>query len=450
MSESGSTDPATAGKHRVVIVGAGFGGLFAAKTLRSSDVSVTLINGTTYHLFEPLLYQVATGILSEGEVAPPIREIFRRRRNLDVRLGWATDVDVEGKAVLVSAPDGRERRVPYDSLVVAAGAQNSYFGNDGLAEYAPSLKNIDDALELRSRIFHAFEMAELEEDPEVRQRWLTFVLVGAGPTGVELAGQIAELAYRALKGQYRHADLSRTRVVLVEAADRVLPAFDGWLSERALRHLTKMGVDVRLNTRVVDIDGAGVKVETAAGGERVEAHTKVWAAGIAAPALAARIAAATGAQTDRAGRIRVEPDLTVPGHPEIFVVGDLAALDLPGVAQVAMQGGRYAAKVIQGRLAGRAPKKPFHYFDKGNMATIGRFAAVANVGKLHFSGFLGWLMWLGVHLFYLIGFKNKVTTLLHWMVSFLGRGRAERIGTAQQIDARNALSGRATRTAPGA
>jgi NADH dehydrogenase len=430
MTERRSTDSATAGKHRVVIVGAGFGGLFAAKQLRSPDVSVTLVNGTTYHLFEPLLYQVATGILSEGEVAPPIREIFRRRRNVDVRLGWVTDVDVAGKAVLVSAPDGRERRVPYDSLVVAAGARNSYFGNEGFAEHAPSLKNIDDALELRARIFHAFEMADLEEDPEARRRWLTFVLVGAGPTGVELAGQIAELAYRALKGQYRNADLAQARVVLLDAADRVLPAFDPQLSVRALRHLTRMGVDVRLNTRVVDVDAAGVKVDTGAGGERIEAHTKVWAAGVAAPALAARIAEQTGAATDRAGRIRVEPDLTVPGHPEIFVVGDLAALDLPGVAQVAMQGGRYAARVIQGRLAGRPPRRPFHYFDKGNMATIGRFAAVANVGKLHFSGLLGWLMWLGVHLFYLIGFKNKVTTLLHWAVSFLGRGRAERIAPA--------------------
>jgi NADH dehydrogenase len=417
-------------KHRVVVVGAGFGGLFAAKELRSPAVSVTVINGTTYHLFEPLLYQVATGILSEGEVAPPIREIFKRRRNLDVQLGWVTDVDVEGKAVVVSAPDGRERRVPYDSLVVAAGARNSYFGEERFAEHAPSLKNIDDALELRSRIFHAFEMADLEEDPEARRRWLTFVLIGAGPTGVELAGQIAELARRALKGQYRHADLAETRVILLDAADRVLPAFDAELSVRAQRHLTRMGVDVRLSTRVVDVDAGGVKVDAGHGGERIEAYTKIWAAGVAAPALAARIARATGAQTDRAGRIRVDPDLTVPGHPEIFVLGDMAALGLPGVAQVAMQGGRYAARVIQGRLVGRPPKRPFHYFDKGNMATIGRFAAVVNVGKLHFSGLVGWLIWLAVHVFYLIGFKNKVTTLLHWVVSFLGRGRAERVATA--------------------
>jgi NADH:ubiquinone reductase (H+-translocating) len=422
-------------EHRVVIVGAGFGGLFATKALRSAPASVTLINGTTYHLFEPLLYQVAAGILSEGEVAPPIREILRHR-NLDVRLGWVTDVDVEGRTVLVSAPDGRERRVPYDSLVVAAGARNSYFGNERFAEHAPSLKNIDDALEVRSRIFHAFEMAELEEDAEARRQWLTFVIIGAGPTGVELAGQIAELAHRSLRGQYHRADLAETRVVLLDAADRVLPAFDRPLSAGALRQLTRMGVEVRLDTRVVDVDADGVEFE---GGERIEAHTKIWAAGVAAPPLARRIAEATGAETDRAGRIRVGPDLTVPGHPEIFVVGDMAATDLPGVAQVAMQGGRYAARVIAGRLAGRPTTSPFRYFDKGNMATIGRFSAVANVGKLHFSGLLGWLMWLGVHLFYLIGFKNKVTTLLHWVVSFLGRDRSERIATAQQIDARNAL-----------
>jgi NADH dehydrogenase len=422
-------------EHRVVIVGAGFGGLFAAKALGRAPASVTLINGTTYHLFEPLLYQVATGILSEGEVAPPIREVLRHR-DLDVRLGWVADVDVVGRTVLVRAPDGRERPVPYDSLIVAAGARNSYFGNERFAEHAPSLKDIDDALEVRSRIFHAFEMAELEEDPEARRRLLTFAIIGAGPTGVELAGQIAELAHRSLKGQYRHADLSETRVVLLDAADRVLPAFDRPLSVNARRRLTRMGVEVRPATRVVDVDAGGVELE---GGERIEAHTKIWAAGVAAPPLAARLAETTGAATDRAGRIRVAPDLTIPGHPEIFVVGDMAALDLPGVAQVAMQGGRYAARVIAGRLAGRPVSTPFRYFDKGNMATIGRFSAVANVGKLHFSGLLGWLMWLGVHLFYLIGFKNKVTTLLHWVVSFLGRGRSERIATAQQIEARNAL-----------
>ncbi|MCM4084958.1 NAD(P)/FAD-dependent oxidoreductase [Paractinoplanes hotanensis] len=423
-------------EHRVVIVGAGFGGLFAAKALGKVPARVTVINGTTYHLFEPLLYQVAAGILSEGEVAPPIREILPGR---DIRLGWVTDVDVAARTVVVSSPDGRERLVPYDSLVVAAGASNSYFGNERFAEHAPALKNIDDALEVRSRIFHAFEMAELEEDPERRRQWLTFVLVGAGPTGVELAGQIAELAHRALKGQYRRADLASTRVVLVDAVDRVLPAFDQHLSAAARKQLRRLGVEVRLGTRVTDVDAYGVKMETAEGEERIEAYTKFWAAGVAAPALAARIAAATGAPTDRAGRIRVEPDLTVPGHPEIFVVGDMAATGLPGVAQVAMQGGAYAARTIARRLAGKPAGKPFKYFDKGNMATISRFSAVADMGPLHLSGLVGWLGWLGVHLFYLVGFKNKVTTLLHWLISFLGRGRAERISTTQQIHARTAL-----------
>jgi NADH dehydrogenase len=427
-------------EHRVVIVGSGFGGLFAAKALRGAQAKVTLISGTTYHLFEPLLYQVASGILSEGEVAPPIREILKNRRDIDVRLGWVTDVDVEAKTVLVNSPDGRDRTVPYDSLIVAAGAQNSYFGNEQFAVHAPSLKNIDDALELRSRIFHAFEMADLEEDPEARRRWLTFVLIGAGPTGVEMAGQIAELAHRALKGQYRNADLGQTQIILIDAVDRILPAFAPSLSEKAKKQLTKLGVDVRLNTRVVDVDAGGVEVKTAEGGQRIEANTKIWAAGVAAPSLSTKIAEATGAPTDRAGRIRVEPDLTVPGHPEIFVVGDMAATDLPGVAQVAMQGGRYAAKTVKRRIAGKPAGKPFTYFDKGNMATISRFSAVADLGKLHFGGFLGWLLWLVIHIFYLIGFKNKVTTLLHWMVSFLGRGRSERMSTVQQMNARNALN----------
>jgi NADH dehydrogenase len=427
-------------RHRVVIVGSGFGGLFAAKALRGAKADVTLISGTTYHLFEPLLYQVASGILSEGEVAPPIREILKNRRDIDVRLGWVTDVDVAGKMVVVNYPDGRDRSVPYDSLIVAAGAQNSYFGNEQFAVHAPSLKNIDDALELRSRIFHAFEMADLEEDPEARRRWLTFVLIGAGPTGVEMAGQIAELAHRALRGQYRNADLGEAQIILIDAVDRVLPAFAPSLSEKAKKKLTKLGVDVRLNTRVVDVDATGVEVKTADGGQRIEANTKIWAAGVAAPSLSTRIAEATGAETDRAGRILVEPDLTVPGHPEIFVVGDMAGSDLPGVAQVAMQGGRYAAKTVKKRLAGKTDIKPFKYFDKGNMATISRFSAVADLGKLHFGGFLGWLLWLVIHLFYLIGFKNKITTLLHWMVSFLGRGRSERITTVQQMNARNALN----------
>jgi NADH dehydrogenase len=425
--------------HRVVVIGAGFGGLFATKALKRADVEVTLINGTAYHLFQPLLYQVATGILSEGEIAPPIREILRRQDNVDVRLGWVTDVDVDAKVVHVSAP-GLDYSVGYDTLIVAAGASQSYFGNDQFAEFAPGMKSIDDALELRARIFGAFELADLQTDPEAVERWLTFVVVGAGPTGVEMAGQIAELAHRTLPGQYRHIDPRKARVILVDAIGAVLSTFGDHLSTRALRRLHLLGVEVELKTKVVGVDATGIDVETERGRQRIPSMTKMWAAGVAAPPLAAAIAKAAGAETDRAGRIKVNRDLTVPGHPEIFAVGDMMALDdLPGVAQVAIQGGRHAAGQIKRRLAGKEAGQPFTYFDKGSMATISRFSAVASVGKLHFSGFIGWLMWLAVHLLYLVGFKNRVTAVLHWAVSFLGRGRSERVSTFQQAFARAAV-----------
>ena len=425
--------------HRVVIIGAGFGGLFATRALRKADVEITLINGTAYHLFQPLLYQVATGILSEGEIAPPIREILRRQRNVDVRLGWVTGIDPQAKKLSVEAP-GLEYEVEYDTLIVAAGASQSYFGNDQFADHAPGMKSIDDALELRARIFGAFELADLQTDSEAVERWMTFVVVGAGPTGVEMAGQIAELARRTLPGQYRRIDPSNARVILVDAIDAVLSSFGAQLSTRALRQLHLLGVEVELETKVVGVDATGIDVETARGRERIGSMTKMWAAGVAAPPLAKAIAEATGAPTDRAGRIEVLPDLTVPGHPEIFAVGDMMALDkLPGVAQVAIQGGRYAANQIKRRLAGKEPAGPFRYFDKGSMATISRFSAVASVGKLRLSGFLGWLMWLAVHLLYLVGFKNRVTAVLHWAVSFLGRGRSERVSTFQQAFARAAV-----------
>jgi NADH dehydrogenase len=425
--------------HRVVVVGAGFGGLFATKALKRADVEITLINGTAYHLFQPLLYQVATGILSEGEIAPPIREILRRQDNVDVRLGWVHDVDVDAKVMHVSAP-GLDYSVEYDTLIVAAGASQSYFGNDQFAEFAPGMKSIDDALELRARIFGAFELADLQTDPEAVERWLTFVVVGAGPTGVEMAGQIAELAHRTLPGQYRHIDPSKARVILVDAIGAVLSTFGDHLSTRALQQLHRLGVEVELKTKVVGVDATGIEVETERGRRRIPSMTKMWAAGVAAPPLAASVAKAAGAETDRAGRIKVNPDLTLPAHPEIFAVGDMMALDdLPGVAQVAIQGGRHAADQIKRRLAGKEAGQPFRYFDKGSMATISRFSAVASVGKLHFSGFLGWLMWLAVHLLYLVGFKNRVTAVLHWAVSFLGRGRAERVSTFQQAYARTAV-----------
>jgi NADH dehydrogenase len=426
-------------RHRVVVVGAGFGGLFATKSLRKADVDVTLINGTAYHLFQPLLYQVATGILSEGEIAPPIREILRRQDNVDVKLGWVSDIDVAAKTVAVEAP-GIDYTVEYDTLIVAAGASQSYFGNDKFADHAPGMKSIDDALELRARIFGAFELADLQTDPAEIERWMTFVVVGAGPTGVEMAGQIAELAHRTLPGQYKHIDPRKARIILIDALDAVLNTFGDHLSTRALRQLHLLGVEVELETKVVDVDATGIEVDTKRGHQRIESMTKMWAAGVAAPALSRKLAEQAGVETDRAGRIKVNPDCTVPGHPEIFAVGDMISLNqLPGVAQVAIQTGRYAADQIKRRLAGKEPAGPFKYFDKGSMATISRFSAVASVGKLRVSGFLGWLMWLAVHLLYLVGFKNRVTAVLHWAVSFLGRGRSERVATFQQAYARAAV-----------
>ena len=431
-------------RHRVVVIGAGFGGLFAIKALRNAPVDITLINGTAYHLFQPLLYQVATGILSEGEIAPPIREVLKRQKNVDVRLGWAQHVDVEAKTVSVAGP-GITYTVGYDTLIVAAGAAQSYFGNDQYADDAPGMKNIDDALELRARIFGAFEVADLQTDPEAVDRWLTFVVVGAGPTGTEMAGQIAELAHRNLPGQYKHIDPRRARIILIDAVGAVLNTFGDHLSTRALRQLHLLGVEVELNTKVVGMDATGIEVESERGRQRIPSMTKVWAAGVSAPPVAGNLAAATGAKTDRAGRVFVEPDLTVPGHPEIFVVGDMMNLadehgtPLPGVAQVAIQGGRYAADQIKRRLSGKPPAKPFRYFDKGSMATVSRFSAVASIGKVRLSGFPAWLIWVAVHLVYLVGFKNRVTAVLHWAVSFLGRGRAERVATMQQAFARRAM-----------
>jgi NADH dehydrogenase len=430
--------------HRVVIVGAGFGGLFATKALRRAPVEITLINSTIYHLFQPLLYQVATGILSEGEIAPPIREVLRRQDNVDVRLGTVTEVDAANRRLMVSAPS-LDYTVEYDTLIVAAGSSQSYFGNDGFADFAPGMKSIDDALELRARIFGAFEIADLQADPADAERWTTFVVVGAGPTGVEMAGQIAELAHRNLPGQYKHIDPRKARVILMDAVDAVLPTFGDQLSTRALRRLHLLGVEVELETKVVGVDATGVDVQTARGPERIESMTKMWAAGVAAPGLATKLAAATGAGTDRAGRVEVDPDCSLPGHPEIFAVGDMMALDqtpgvqLPGVAQVAIQSGQHAADQIKRRLSGKATGQPFKYFDKGSLATISRFSAVASIGRVRLSGFPGWVVWLVVHLLYLVGFKNRLTAVLHWAVSFLGRGRSERVATFQQAFARAAV-----------
>ncbi len=429
-----------AGRHRVVVIGSGFGGLFATQALRRADCDVTLISKTTSHLFQPLLYQVATGILSMGEIAPATREILKRQDNATVLLGEVTDIDVGARTVTSQAAPG-PLVTPYDSLIVAAGAGQSYFGNDHFAEFAPGMKSIDDALELRGRIFGSFELAERATDPDEIRRFLTFVVVGAGPTGVEMAGQIAELCNRALRREFRHVDTTSARIVLLDAAPAVLAPFGPKLSEDAARILTDVGVEVLLSAKVVGLDAEGVTYESAAG-ERVliPAACKVWAAGVAASPLGALLAQRSGAQIDRAGRVEVEKDLTLPGHPDVFIVGDMIALDnLPGVAQVAIQGGRHAAATIRARLDGRPVPGPFEYHDKGSMATITRFSAVASVGRVKTAGFVAWVLWLVVHLMYIVGFKKRLTTLLHWTVSFVGRTRSERTTSAQQVVARNRL-----------
>ena len=428
------------GRPQVLIIGSGFGGLFSARALKGAPVDVTLVSKRAHHLFQPLLYQVATGILSEGEVAVPVREVLRRQKNARVLLGEVTDIDLTARTV-TSTLLGRTTVHRYDYLIVAAGAGQSYFGNDRFAEFAPGMKSIDNALELRGRIFGAFEQAELAEDPAEVERLLTFVIVGAGPTGVEMAGQIAELARRTLRRDFRRIDPSSARIILLDAAPTVLPSFGEKLGDRARRQLNKIGVDVQLGAMVTDVDADGLEVKDSDGQvRRITAATKIWAAGVQGSPLGRMLAEQSGAEVDRSGRVSVQPDLTLPGHPEVQVVGDLMALNkLPGVAQVAIQGAEYAADQIKRRVAGKPSKGPFEYKDKGSMATISRFHAVADIKNMKFEGFFAWLLWLVVHLFYIVGFKSRVTTVLHWMVSFLGRGRAQRVSTQQQVYGRLAL-----------
>jgi NADH dehydrogenase len=424
----------------VVVIGSGFGGLFGTQALKRADVELTLVAKTTHHLFQPLLYQVATGILSEGEIAPATREVLARQKNARVILGTVTHIDLAARTVTSRVLD-RETVTPYDSLIVAAGAGQSYFGNDHFAQFAPGMKSIDDALELRGRIFSSFEWAELASTPKETDRLMTFVVVGAGPTGVEMAGQIAELSRRTLRRDFRRIDPTRARVILLDAAPQVLPAFGDRLGAKAAKRLAELGVEVQLAAKVTGVDATGIDVVDADGTQRrIESVTKVWAAGVQASELGAQLAEQSGAGIDRAGRVAVNDDLTLPGHPEVFVVGDMASLKgYPGVAQVAIQGSRYAAEQIRRRLAGKAPQGPFEYHDKGSMATVSRFSAVASIGRLRFSGFVAWVLWLAVHLVYIIGFKHRITTLLHWAVSFLGRGRSERTVTEQQVFARTAI-----------
>ncbi|OBB29166.1 NADH dehydrogenase [Mycolicibacterium peregrinum] len=439
MSHPGAT---ASDRHKVVIIGSGFGGLTAAKTLKRADVDVKLIARTTHHLFQPLLYQVATGIISEGEIAPATRVILRKQKNAQVLLGDVTHIDLENRTV-DSVLLGHTYSTPYDSLIIAAGAGQSYFGNDHFAEFAPGMKSIDDALELRGRILGAFEQAERSSDPVRRAKLLTFTVVGAGPTGVEMAGQIAELADQTLRGSFRHIDPTEARVILLDAAPAVLPPMGPKLGKRAQERLEKMGVEVQLGAMVTDVDRNGLTVKDSDGTlRRIESACKVWSAGVSASPLGKDLAEQSGVELDRAGRVKVEPDLTLPGHPNVFVVGDMAAMEgVPGVAQGAIQGGRYAAKLIKREVAGTSPKirAPFEYFDKGSMATVSRFSAVAKVGPVEFSGFFAWVCWLVLHLVYIVGFKSRLVTVLSWGVTFLSTKRGQLTITEQQAYARTRI-----------
>jgi NADH dehydrogenase len=429
------------GRHRVVVIGAGFGGLFATRFLRRAPVDVTLVDRTNQHLFQPLLYQVATGILSEGQIAPPIRNVLRRQRNVRVELARVTGFDLERRTVTALRADAVDFEVPYDSLIVAAGAGQSYFGHDEFSRWAPGMKTIDDALELRARILGAFEMAALEANPERRQAWLTFAVVGGGPTGVEIAGQIAELAHHVLPREFKHIDPTSARVMLFDGGEQILAGFGDRLSGKGAKELERQGVQINTRSIVTGVDRHGVEVKGPDGETyRVRAQTKVWAAGVQASPLAKMLADASGAECDRAGRIGVLLDCTLPGHPEVFAIGDMMSLDdLPGVAEVAMQQGVHAAQTIKRRLRGEAESKPFRYRDLGSMATISRFRAVVSFKGIRVAGFVGWLMWLFVHLGFLTGFKNRFITVLQWGMTFIGGARTERTLTMQQAVARVAI-----------
>ncbi len=415
--------------HRVVVVGGGFGGLPATRLLaRSDDMEITLIDRRNHHLFQPLLYQVATGILSPGQISPVLRHMMRKHRNVRVILSSVTGFDLERHVVHTMAVPGRFDEFPYDSLIVAAGAGQSYFGHDEFALIAPGMKTIDDAMELRRRVYGALELAELMTDDALRRFWMTFVIVGAGPTGVELAGQVRELACRSLTRDFRTIDPTTVRVILIDGGAEPLANFGNQLSQRARHALEKMGVELHMGLRVVGVDPFGVDTENEQKEKgRFECGTTIWAAGVQASSLAGMLADATGAPTDRAGRIGVLPDLSLPGHPEVFAVGDMATLnDLPGVCEVAMQGGLHAANTIKRRLKGKETA-PFKYRDLGSAAAIGRFKSIVSFRGIRLSGFPGWVVWFFVHIGFLNGFGNRASTMLRWFRTMVGRARPERV-----------------------
>ncbi|MEM1311298.1 MAG: NAD(P)/FAD-dependent oxidoreductase [Cyanobacteria bacterium P01_H01_bin.153] len=419
-------------QHRVVIVGGGFGGLYAAQALRRSPVDVTLIDRRNFHLFQPLLYQVATGGLSPGDIASPLRSVLSRQENTQVLLGEVRGIDPDQQILTLKDGD----TVPYDSLILATGSAHHYFGNDHWEAIAPSIKTIEDALEVRRRIFLAFEKAELEPAANIRQALQTFVVVGAGPTGVELAGAIADLAYQTLKDDFRHVNTQDTRIILVEGMDRILPPFDPSLSERAAQDLEKLGVEIRTGTFVTGLEGEKVTFKTGDQVETVESHSVFWAAGVRASGLGKVLAEKTGAPSDRAGRVMVESDFSVPNYPNIFVIGDLAHYahqgesPLPGVAPVAMQGGKYVARVLSDRLASKTTPQ-FVYKDTGSLAIVGHSSAVVDLNWIKMTGYPAWVFWALVHVMFLIEFDNKVIVMTQWLWNFFTRNQGARLITGR-------------------
>ena len=423
--------------HRVVIVGGGFAGLFAARALGRSEVAVTLVDRAQHHLFQPLLYQVATGILSEGQIAAPLRDVLKRHRNVDCVLAEVVDVDVAARQVVAERPGGERITLPYDDLILAAGLCQSYFGHDEFAQWAPGMKTIADALTIRQKVFGAFEFAETASDPDEQRRWLTFAVVGAGPTGVELAGQIRELATRTLRAEFRRIRPEMARVLLLDGGHAPLASFGPALSAKAAAALQELGVELHMGTIVTNVDSEGVVTRDQAGTTvRHKAGTVLWAAGVEAPAVARALATATGATQDRAGRIEVEPDLTIAGHPEISVVGDMMSRDrLPGVAEVAMQAGHYAGRRIRLRIEGKDEETgPFRYRDFGSAAYISRGKAVVSAGPLRFAGLPGWFAWLLIHIGFLTGYRNRAGAVLTWAAAFARDARRERAFTTHQIE----------------
>jgi NADH dehydrogenase len=420
-----------ADKHRLVILGGGFAGLYAAQALKRAPLDITIIDRRNYHLFQPLLYQVATGSLSPGEIAAPIRSILSRQENVRVLLGEAVDIDPAAKQI--SLKDGAA--IPYDSLIAATGSQCSYFGHDDWKMWAPGLKTVEDATTIRHKILLAFEAAERTADPVERCTWLTFVIVGAGATGVELAGALSEIANHTLKHDFRSIRPEDSRIIIVDGGQRTLATYPEDLSKRAEMQLTRLGARVRTGVTVTAVDEDGVTLKTATGQDHIPSHTVIWAAGVAVTEFARVLAKKTAAETDRAGHIKVAPDLTIPNYPDIYVVGDLALANgkdgkpLPGVAQVAMQGGAYAAHAIARKVRGQAPLPPFSYFNKGDLAVIGRAAAVANVFGVHLSGFVAWLVWLFIHLLYIVEFQSRMLVLIQWGFLYFTFSRGARLIT---------------------